>query len=548
MVIRWDDDPLCGLSGCGSFDEPQFIATNGSKRTSQSARASPILQRVQSRGPTDASPLAFSLREEIVSLRNKVGDSHPSVFYALNDAGKACADDGNHVNALDFFDEALALQRYYLGYAHSSNADTLCSMAEVMKDRVNLNKSVEYFGTASDLYESALQELKLRGVDAGGSVNSYYEQVLELQCKISSAMNNIGNVRFEQRRYDEAQMQYRKAMQLIRGAAKQAEQALTSTGEAIEVAAAADSSANEVIEVVAAVERNGVHIEVSAPGGGEMMECSSEPGTPTRTSTSNAASDYDRIYQLYRQALLQEADTLNNLANLHGERSEWAEAIRHYNFALHLQMQQLGEDNPIVANTLFNLGTMNHRYGNLSGALKSYKQVAKMRKNCLGNGIELSDALANVALVQAQMGDIAKAEKMYTAALRIAMNNVGEKHIKVATIMTAMGDIFAQHKNEEAMALRFYSDAWTIFKVNELPDDHFLIKNVNKKIMILKFKEMGDIGGVMSVSMHNGDTNPARDTLFSDHLFICALCRVLLYLSSVTPPHRIRQIHRSCMR
>jgi len=500
MVIRWDDDPLCGLSPCGSFDEPQFIATNNTEQT-QSSKASPILQRVQSRGPANASPLATTLRDEILDLRNNVGDNHPAVYSALNDAGRACADDGNHVDSLQFFDEALALQRYYLGYGHPSNADTLCSKADVMKANVNLNKSVEYFVTALGLYELAIQELTahpdneewLRGGGNSNSIHSHLERVLELQCKVSSTYNNIGNVRFEQRRYDEAQKQYRKAMQVIRGAAKEAEQALTSTGESVEVAAAAaEGNANEIIEIVA--ERNGVHIEVTAPCGSEMIECSSEPGTPTR----NGADEYDKINQLYRQALLQEADTLNNLANLHGERSEWAEAIRHYNFALHLQMQQLGEDNPVVANTLFNLGTMNYRYGNLSGALKSYKQVAKMRKNCLGSGIEVSDALTNVALVQAQMGDIEKAESMYSAALRIAMKCVGEKHIKVATIMLAMGDMFVQHKQEAEVALQFYSDAWVILKFNELPDDHFLLKSVTKKIMDLKFREMGDIGGAMS--------------------------------------------------
>lgn len=466
--------------------------------------SSPVMQRVQSRCPTYASPVASTLRAEIVDLRNKVGDNHPAVYYALNDAGKACANDGDHVDSLAFFEEALALQRYYLGYAHLSNADTLYSMAEVMKAKVNLNKSVEFFATALGLYEYTLQELTasshveewLNGGEAASTSQQHFEEVLELQCKISSSINNIGNIRFEQRRFDEAQQQYRKALNIIRSAAKQAEQSLVSTGEAIEVAAGGGSGATETIEIVA--ERNGVHIEVTAPCGNEMIECSSEPGTPIR----NGDAEHDRINQLYRQALLQEADTLNNLANLHGERSEWAEAIRHYNYALHLQMQQLGEDDPIVANTLFNLGTMNHRYGNLSGALKSYKQVAKMRKNCLGNCMEVSDALVNVALVQAQMGDIDRAESMYSAALRIAMKDVGEKHIKVATIMIAMGDMCVQHKNDDQMALQFYSDAWTIFKVNELPNDHFLLKGVTKKIMDLRFKEMGDIGGAMSVSMH----------------------------------------------
>ena len=267
-----------------------------------------------------------------------------------------------------------------------------------------------------------------------------------------------------------------------------------------------------------------------------MMDCSSDPGKPN----SSVAGENDRVHQLYCQSLLQEADILNNIANLHGERGEWTDAIRHYNYALHLQIQQLGEDNSIIANTLSNIGTVNHRAGNLNGALKAYKQVAKMRKNCLGSGIEVADAIVRVALVQSQMSLFDKAESMYSTALRIAIRDVGDRHIKVATIMIAIGDMYLQRwedadgekgpkpavspgdikeggdekkklfkkkkssdlaqeeKPDDEKALQFYSDAYCILKDNGFADDHFLLKSVTKKIVDTKFKEMGDIGGAMS--------------------------------------------------
>ena len=89
-------------------------------------------------------------------------------------------------------------------------------------------------------------------------------------------------------------------------------------------------------------------------------------------------------------------------------------------------MEHLGEDDPVVANTLFNLGTMNYRLGNLANAMKSYKQVAKMRRDTIGPGIDLSDAVINVAMMQAKLGLVDKAEKMYSYALRLAINDVGD--------------------------------------------------------------------------------------------------------------------------
>jgi len=468
-----------------------------------------------------SSPLAVSLRKQMVELRDKFGDRHPNTYQALNHAGELCFEDGNLVDSLAFYEEALTLQRYYLGYAHVCNADTHYAMAKVLKSK-SLNESVENYVTALGLYEFELKEIQdksfhleeewsqcVPSIIPDLDANTVLESVLEVQNKIASCLNSIGNIRFEQRRFNEASTQYRKSLNIIRAAAKQAEQAFTSTGESIEVEAAGvfhsddssssdDCSSTEVIEIVAGNDRdmNGVRVEITAPGGGgEMMDCSSDAGTPNKT----VAVEHDRIHQLYWQALLQEADTLHNIANLHGERGEWAEAIRHYNYALHLQVQQLGEDNSIVATTLSNIGTMNHRAGNLFGALKAYKQVAKMRKNCRDSKIELADAILSVALVQSQIGLLDKAENMYGTALRITVGEVGERHIKVATIMIGMGDMYLQYKDDDEKALQLYSDAFCIFKENDLPDDHFLLKSVTKKIMDIKFKEMGgNTGGAMS--------------------------------------------------
>jgi hypothetical protein len=113
--------------------------------------------------------------------------------------------------------------------------------------------------------------------------------------------------------------------------------------------------------------------------------------------------------------------------------------------------------------------------------------------------MEGADAIVRVALVQSQMGLFDKAESMYRTALRIAIRDVGDRHIKVATIMIAIGDMYLEHEEDDEKALQFYSDSYCILKDNGLVDEHFLLKSVTKKIVDIKSKEMGDnIGGAMS--------------------------------------------------
>ena len=55
-----------------------------------------------------------------------------------------------------------------------------------------------------------------------------------------------------------------------------------------------------------------------------------------------------------------------------------------------------------------------------------------------------------------------------------------------------------QRSQFDQCALQDYADSWTILKFNNVPDDHSLIQAVTRKIVDLKFKEYGEIGGAMS--------------------------------------------------
>uniref|UniRef100_A0A7S4K140 Kinesin light chain n=1 Tax=Odontella aurita TaxID=265563 RepID=A0A7S4K140_9STRA len=189
---------------------------------------------------------------------------------------------------------------------------------------------------------------------------------------------------------------------------------------------------------------------------------------------------------------------MSNIATVHAEQSEWRYAISRYNEALEIQMEQFGEDDQEVANTLTNLGTMNFRFGNLPLALKSYKQAWRMRQNIFGSAhIHVSDALLNVALVHEHMGNIARAESCYANALRAAKNSVGDQHLKVALLKNSLANI-CLHTGKEELALKFFSDVWTIYKINGLDDEHDLVKIVSRNIADIRFKNQDDLAGVLT--------------------------------------------------
>lgn len=71
------------------------------------------------------------------------------------------------------------------------------------------------------------------------------------------------------------------------------------------------------------------------------------------------------------------AGIYNNIGGVKGAQRSWDEAIDNFNKALELQTNILGEDDPAVASTLNNLGTMNFQAGKYGTALMCYKQVLR---------------------------------------------------------------------------------------------------------------------------------------------------------------------------
>lgn len=378
------------------------------------------------------------------TLKSELGDGHPDVAVALGAVGDACAKNGDYDEALRFHQEALTLrQKNGNGKSDPSVGDTMFAIGELHKERNSLDDSLEQFKDALSVFETYLTQ--------NGQLLSCSERTA-IFCKIMSTKNSMGSIKFQQQMFGDALEDYHCALDRAKHAIGVAENsALIDSME--------DNPAEE--------------------GEQPFLEC---------------VWVQDTISEI-RMHL---ADTLSNIASVHAERSEWGPAISRFNEALEIQMVELGEDDPEVANTLMNVGTMNFRFGNLSLALKAYKQAWKMRQNILGpSHVDVSDALLNVALVHDRMGNTDRAESSYASALRVAKHSVGDKHMKVATLKNSLANIFLRTGREE-LAVQFFSEVWTIYKLNGLDDEHHLVKAASKNIAEIRCKNQDDMAAVLT--------------------------------------------------
>jgi len=201
-----------------------------------------------------------------------------------------------------------------------------------------------------------------------------------------------------------------------------------------------------------------------------------------------------------KEIQLQLADLHSNKASVHSEKQERVEAIEHYHAALTIQINELGEDDPSVACTLHNIGTMNYRSGDLNFALKSYKQVLKMRRYLLGpTHSSIADALINIAMVHEKEGEFTKAESALSAASKVTVIAHGPNSQKAACMKERLASVYLRKGYADA-AIGLYSDAIIIYKKNGFDDGHPFIKTISERITQISMKksESSSISSVLT--------------------------------------------------
>ena len=377
-------------------------------------------------GVTHPATLIKKLERRITALKNKEGDNDLDVAIAIDAVARAYFDDKQFEKAFQNFNDALASKKKALPQHHPSIADTLRSKGDVSR-KIGLHEESEFlYRAAHAIYREAFDN---RSWITPGNQESKHKVDHDLHQMLSMTLINIGTIHFDKKEYKQALQAYNEAKQ------------------------EAKMSAIDAVVL-------------------------------DRHNSADSSRDTSRV----AETRVFISVIMNNIATVYAEQKSNLNAVKTYNEALNLQMQEVGEDHLSVSCTLHNMGTFHYKNGEYQLALKCYKQVLKMRRLLLGNEhISIADALMNIAIVHEKASELDRAESALNAALRVVSKVFDENDFRAAFIVDCIGALNARN-GYDLDALTCFTSALKNYKEAQFDDDHPLVINTKKSIEYVRNK------------------------------------------------------------
>ncbi len=172
-----------------------------------------------------------------------------------------------------------------------------------------------------------------------------------------------------------------------------------------------------------------------------------------------AESMYIRAKDLYKKALGEThpnyATSLNNLAELYVSMGHDNKAEPLFIQSMEIRKEALGETDPHFEQSLNNLIYLYERMGQYERAEPFYIQIKERRKKNFGeNHPQYAESLNNLALLYRGMGKYEKAEPIFINAIEINRKTLGENHPHYAISLYNLGLLYEQiGLNEKAASL-----------------------------------------------------------------------------------------------
>jgi tetratricopeptide (TPR) repeat protein len=149
------------------------------------------------------------------------------------------------------------------------------------------------------------------------------------------------------------------------------------------------------------------------------------------------------------------ATSINNLAALYDSQGRYEEAEPLYKQALSLRQELLGDRHPSVATSINNLAELYRSQGRYEEAEPLYKQALSLRQELLGDRHpSVATSINNLALLYDSQGRYEEAEPLYIQALSLNQELLGDRHPNVASSINNLAALYyAQGRYEEAEPL-----------------------------------------------------------------------------------------------
>lgn len=170
--------------------------------------------------------------------------------------------------------------------------------------------------------------------------------------------------------------------------------------------------------------------------------------------------------ELYKKLLGEQqpiyATLLFNVGTYRKALGEYAQAEPLYRQALEIRKELLGENHPDYASTLNNLATLHQARGELAAAESLHLKAMEIRKRLLGEEHEdYGSSLNNLAGLYKDQGDTLKAEPLYLQAAEIEKRIHGENHPAYAARLNNLGQLYRE-RGDFTKAMTFHQQALDI--------------------------------------------------------------------------------------
>lgn len=162
---------------------------------------------------------------------------------------------------------------------------------------------------------------------------------------------------------------------------------------------------------------------------GRVAQAQSQPAIPNNPESAEADRLSLEVVKLFQAA-------------------KYDEALPLAKRALKLRETALGQNHPLVAESLTNLAELYLAKGKFADAEPPLKRaMAIYEKNPNSNGLIVGKALDRMAALRLAGADVKKAEELFRRAIEVKKSAVGENHAEVVFSMDSLADLYRGQKD-----------------------------------------------------------------------------------------------------
>jgi len=391
---------------------------------------------------------AIEYYEQALSIDKEVyGDRHPSVARILGNLGLAWNDLGDAQNAIEYYEHALSIDKEVYGDRHPSVAASLSNLGTAWRDLGDAQKAIEYYERALSIDKEVYGErhprlatilgsLGVAWYDIGDAQNAiaYYEQALSIDKEVYGDRHpgvaiNLSNLGEAWRELGDAQ----KAIAYY-------EQALSIDKEVY----------------------GDRHPSVARILGNLGLAWHDLGDSEKAIAHYDQALSIDK--EVYGDRHPSVATDLSNLGGAWRKLGDAQKAIAYFEQALSIDKEVYGDKHPNVATRLDNLGAAWSDLGDAQKAIAYGEQALSIKKEIYGERHpSVATGLNNLGFAWYKLGDNQKVIAYFEQALSIDKEVYGERHPSVATILGNLGEAWGD-LGDAKKAIEYYEQALSIGK------------------------------------------------------------------------------------